>query len=239
MVTKDELHKSYKIKVLLKGGSGTGKTFCAVKSAGYVADRGFKVLYLDYEKGSIKELLELSDDTLQNIIHEDFCDYKTMVNALNTNIKEEKDLKLVVIDPMPLVEIARLSAADAFLDQGYYYIGEKRVEISNKETFDLRGYMYQLPNSWVLRFLTNITIFNQDVICTLATPNKYETDYDGKFDVVFDCYNAWVGNNIFYKAIPKKMRGVDLSNFPAIDNPHKKLLEAFEKKYSLVKPENK
>jgi hypothetical protein len=142
----------------------------------------------------------------------------------------------MIIDPMPLIEIARLSAKDAFEEQGYYYVGEKKVEISNKETFDLRGYMYSLPNTWVLQFLSEIVNYQQDIVCTLLTPNKYEEEYDGKFSIVFETFNAWVGNQIFYKAIPKKMRGIDLSMMPAIENPHRKLLEAFVKKYDGIEP---
>ncbi len=66
------------------------------------------------------------------------------------------------------------------------------------------------------------------------TPNKHETDYDGKFSVVFELFSSWIANKIFYKAIPKKMRGVDLNAIPAIDDPYKKLLEGFKKKYDAV-----
>ena len=66
------------------------------------------------------------------------------------------------------------------------------------------------------------------------TPNKHETDYDGKFSIVFEMFTSWVGNKIYYKAIPKKMRGVDLNAIPAIDEPYKKLLEGFIKKYDAV-----
>jgi len=38
---------------------------------------------------------------------------------------------------MYLVENDKIIARDAYLDQGYYYLGEKKVDIDNKETFDL------------------------------------------------------------------------------------------------------
>ena len=54
------------------------------------------------------------------------------------------------------------------------------------------------------------------------------------FQIVMESFTSWVGNRIFYKAIPKKMRGVDLNAIPAIDDPYKKLLEGFIKKYDAV-----
>lgn len=232
MVTREELRKRYKLKILLKGFTGSGKTFSAVKAAEEVARRGWKVLYLDNERSSEEELQKLDDKVLDNIIYESFKNYKTIMEFIKKYTVEQKDrLKLIIIDPMPLVELTRLSARDAFLDQGYYYLGEKKVEIDNKDTFDLRGFMYQLATTYQLKLLDEIVNCDQDIICTLMTPTKHENDYDGKFSIILETFTAWVGKGIFYKAIPKKMRGVDLNSFPAIDNPHKKLLEAFSRKY--------
>lgn len=232
MVTKEELRKRYKLKILLKGVTGSGKTFNAVQAASEVARRGWKVLYLDNERSSEEELQKLDDKILENIIYENFKNYKAIMDYIKKYSIEQRDrLKLIIIDPMPLVELTRLSARDAFLDQGYYYLGEKKVDIDNKETFDLRGFMYQLSTTYQLKLLDEIVNCDQDIICTLMTPNKHEMDYDGKFSIIIECFTAWVGNKIYYKGIPKKMRGVDLNSFPAIDNPHKKLLEAFSRKY--------
>jgi len=235
MVTRSELQKKYKLKILLRGITGTGKTLTCVKIASEVAKRGWKVLYLDHERGSEEELMKLDDKTLENIIHEDFKNYQEIMAAMKKHKTEQGDkLKLIIIDPMYLVEMTRLSARDAYLDQGYYYLGEKKVEIDNKETFDLRGFMYQLGTTYQMKLVNEIVSCNQDIICTLMTPNKHETDYDGKFSIVFEMFTSWVGNKIYYKAIPKKMRGVDLNAIPAIDEPYKKLLEGFIKKYDAV-----
>ncbi len=221
----------------MRGPTGSGKTYTSVKSAGYVASKGWKVLYLDHERGSSEELEKLDDKILDNIIHEDFRNYKQIMDYIKKYTAEYKDrLKLIVIDPMYLVEMTRLSARDAFLDQGYYWLGEKKVEIDNKETFDLRGFMYQVATTYQLKLLGEIVGCEQDIICTLMTPNKHETDYDGSFSIVLETFNAWVGNKIFYKAMPKKFRGVDLNTMPAIDDPYKKLLEGFIRKYDSFKP---
>ena len=235
MVTRNELQKKYKLKILLKGPTGTGKTMSAVKIATEVARRGWKVLYLYHERGSEEELMKLDDKILENIIHEDFRDYKQIMDAFKKHKTEQGDrLKLIIVDPMYLVEMTRLSARDAYLEQGYYYLGEKKVEIDNRDTFDLRGFMYQLGTTYQMKLMNELVNCNQDVICTLMTPNKHESDYDGKFSIVLEMFNSWVGNKIYYKAIPKKMRGVDLNAIPAIDNPYKKLLEGFVKKYDAV-----
>lgn len=232
MVSKEELRKKYKLKVLLRGVTGSGKTYSAIKIAAYVASKGWKVLFLDHERGSSEEMEKLDDKILENIIHEDFKNYQEIIDAIKKYRKEYKDkLKLIIIDPMYLVEMSRLSARDAFLDQGYYWIGEKKVDIDNKQTFDLRGFMYQLSTTYQMNLLNEIVSCEQDIIVTLMTPNKHETDYDGKFSIVLETFNAWVGNKIFYKAMPKKFRGVDLNTMPAIDDPYKKLLEGFMRKY--------
>lgn len=235
MVTREELNRSYKLKIMLRGPTGSGKTFSCVQFAAYVAGKGWKVLYLDHEKGADEELRKLDDKILENIIRVSFRNYKEIMNAMKKHQEEQKDkLKLIIIDPMPLIELTRLSARDAFLEQGYYYLGEKKVEIDNKETFDLRGFMYQVATSYQLTLLNEMVNCDQDIVSTLMMPSKHEAEYDGKFSIVFEMFNAWVGNQIFYKAIPKKMRGIDLNALPAIDNPHTKLLEAFRKKYDVI-----
>jgi hypothetical protein len=236
MVTREELRRKYKLKILLRGATGSGKTYTAVRVAGYVASKGWKVLYLDHERGSSEELEKLEDKLLENIIHEDFRNYKQIMDFIKKYTTEYKDkLKLIVIDPMYLIEMTRLSARDAFLDQGYYWIGEKKVDIDNKETFDLRGFMYQVATTYQNKLLGEIVSCGQDIICTLMTPNKHETDYDGSFSIVLETFNAWAGNKIFYKAMPKKFRGVDLNTMPAIDDPYKKILEGFTRKYESYK----
>lgn len=232
MVTRAELERSYKLKILLRGPTGTSKTYSCVKVAEYVAGKRWKVLYLDNDKGSDEELGKLDDNILENIIRIPFRDYKQIMEAMKKHQEEQKDkLKLIIIDPMHLVELTRTSAEDAIMEQGYYYLGEKKVEIDNKDTYYLKGFQYQLATRYQFKLLDEIVNCDQDILCTLMTPNKNETAYDGKFSIVLETFSAWVGNQIFYKAIPKKMRGVDLSALPAIDNPHKKLLEGFRKKY--------
>ena len=232
MVTKKELEDMYKIKILLKGATGTGKTMTCVKIAEYVASHDHKVLFLDFERGSVDELLKLDDDVLTNIIHKDFATYKELFGYI-VEYHKNKEFKLIIIDQMPLKEIARLSARDVYVKQGFYYIGEKKKIIAEEEedSFDLRGFMYQLPNTWLIKFMNDLVRCNQDLICTLMTPNKYENEYDGKFSTIVETFVTYVSQSIIWKATPRKMRGTDINNYPPIINPWESLLIPFIKKY--------
>jgi hypothetical protein len=231
MVTREELDKSLNLKILLKGASGSGKSFTCAKIAGYVASQGWNVLYMDGEKGAVKELRKLEDNVLVNIDRVRFDNYEDLVNNIEFKKKEKGDrLKLIIIDPMHLLEVARLSAKDAFYQQGYYYVGEKKVEITNKKTFDLRGYMYQVPNTWVLEFLTDLANAEQDIIATVMTPNKYDekSPYDGKFDYVFELY--YDKDRTEFTATPLKLRGAEANSKP-VKNIWSALIDNFKVMY--------
>jgi len=56
-----DINKELKIKILLKGYSATGKSFLCAKTAGTLATEGHTVLYLDQEKGAMRELKILQE----------------------------------------------------------------------------------------------------------------------------------------------------------------------------------
>lgn len=241
MTTRQELLALRKLKVLLKGASGTGKTRSSVTCAGFVAYRGYKVLYMDGEKGAMDELLTFDDNIIENIIVKPFTNFKNLVETIYKVRDEEGDkLRLLVIDPLHLIDLTRISATDAYIEQGYYYMGEKPVPIENKETFGLRGYLYSLPNMWTVKFLDEIANFDQDIICTIMIPPspkdrdfKKNDAFDGKFNMILETKYLWEGKNIHYRATPKKMRGIPLSGMPEIQNPDKFLLEKFKERYDI------
>jgi hypothetical protein len=241
MVTRTELRKNIRIKIMLRGGPGTGKTYAAVKTAAFVSNKGGNVLYLDHEGGADRELDNLSDKELENIYPVGFSDLKELTTNLDKYRKElGEKLRLVVIDPMPLIELARLTAKKAFLQQGYYHVGEGIKNIENRETFDLRGYMYQIPNTWTTEFLTEIATSAQDIICTLTTATwkskkegeKKEEAYDGKFDFVYatDVFLNPNNKKNLYGAKAKKERGMETTS-DIINNVHTRMIELFKKKY--------
>lgn len=243
MVSLDKWDDSQiKIKILLKGFSGTGKTRLCVKIAGIVAKKGYYVLYLDGENGADRELKllkqELNVEERSRIEYEEFKNYRQMADAIDKNIKEKgSKLKLIIIDPMKLVEIARLSARDLFLGIGSYPWGSGTREIKNKEAFDIMGYLYSVPNRMVLEFLNYIITCEQDIICTLRIPEtkdneyKYKNEYDGTFDFVYETLVETRGNFNIFKAFPKKRRGARIPDAMMIDDLLVEVFGIFREKY--------
>lgn len=247
-----DINKELKIKILLKGYSGTGKTLNCVKIAGTLANEGHCVLYLDQEKGAIRELKKLTamldGEALSRIYFEKFTNFKDLDEILETykksdEKKEEKDrVKLVIIDPMPLIELVRASVRNALIDQGFYYVGgwgEATKEIKNDDLFELRGSMYSIANTWMFNFLNYIANSEYDLICNLMYPTetkdktyKYKQEYDGKFDFVYETVSERDTSTVKFKANIIKKRGclTAISTRP-IDNLLNELLEIFKEKY--------
>lgn len=237
MVSDEELDKLIKIRILLKGPSGSGKTYGAVKVCEYVANKG-EVLFLDSEVGGAREIKKLGGEIKKNIHYRQFENFQELTERIAEFKDRAEQIKLMVIDPMHLVEICRVSAKNAFFKEGSYFIGEKKVNITNKDTFDLRGYMYQVPNTWVFEFLNAIANAKQDVVCTLMTPNKYDVErpIDGKFDYIFETYTEYDNNDkLIFKAIPKKLRGAESQDSKPITNVGNLLVNMFKVKYGDMK----
>lgn len=252
-----DIDKELKIKILLKGYSGTGKTVMGTKIAGTLANEGYSVLYLDQEKGAMRELKKLTTtlngDALGRIYFEKFTDFKDLDNILEiykkrddklTKEGRDKDrIRLVIIDPMPLIELVRSSVRSAIVDQGFYYIGgwgEATKEIKNDDLFELRGSMYSIANTWTFNFLNYIANSEYDLVCTLMYPTetkekeyKFKREYDGKFDYVYETISERDTNTVRYRANIIKKRGciTPISTRP-IDNLFGDLLEIFKEKYS-------
>lgn len=251
-----DIDKELKIKVLLKGYSGTGKTVSATKIAGTLANEGYSVLYLDQEKGAMRELKKLTStlngDALGRIYFEKFTNFKDLDDILEIYKKRDEKLgkegkyseqiRLVIIDPMPLIELVRSSVRSALVDQGFYYVGgwgEATKEIKNEDLFELRGSMYSIANTWTFNFLNYIANSEYDLICTLMYPTetkdkeyKFKREYDGKFDFVFECIAERDTSTVKFKANIIKKRGClsPISTRP-IDNLFGELLEIFKEKY--------
>lgn len=244
MVSLDEWDESQiKIKILLKGYSGTGKTRACTKLAGILSKKGFDVLYLDGEGGADREMKilkgELTVEERKRIEFEQFKDYKRMVSIIEENIKRKGDrLKLIIIDPMKLVEIARLTARDIYLAQGSAPSGYGMKDIKNKDSFDLSGTGYTLATTMVLKFLNDLVNYRQDIVCTLTIKEtskdeyKYKNEYDGTFDHVYETLAEPHGNKMVFKAYPKKRRGAKTPDATLIDNLFNEIVSIFRDKYS-------
>ena len=245
MVTLDKWDETdIKIKIFLKGFSGTGKTRLCVKMAGLMAKKGHMVLYLDGENGADRELKilkkELTLEESSRIEKEDFENFKQMFDHIKFHVKDKGDkLKLIIIDTMKLTELARLSARDIFLNQGSYPWGSGTKEIKNRDAFDVFGYLYGTSNRMELEFTNYLTTCKQDVICTLRLlPDskdfefKYKNTYDGIFDYVFETFVERGGKNLNFKAYPSKKRGSISTDTTMIDNLLGEIINIFKEKYA-------
>lgn len=261
-----DIDKELKIKILLKGYSGTGKTRACTNITGTLANEGHCVLYLDQEKGAVKELKNLTKtldgDALGRIYFEKFKNFAELDDWINIyrkrdeklekegGGKENEKIRLLIIDPMPLTELIRASVRDAFVEQGYYYVGgwgEVTKEIKNEDLFELRGSMYSIANTWAFNFLNHVANSDCDIICTLMYPTetkekeyKFKREYDGKFDYVYECIAERDTNKISYKANIIKKRGciTPISARP-IDNLFGDILDIFKEKYGKEKKSDK
>lgn len=244
MVTLDDWDENQiKIKIFLKGNSGTGKSRICVKMAGIMARSGHQVLYLDGEGGAERELKnlkgELTPEQNRRIEYEKFTNYKEMSEKLAREVTKKGDrLKLVIVDPMKLIDIARLSARDIYLAQGFAPSGYGMKDIKNKDAFDLSGTAYQLATTMVANFLNLITNINQDIICTLTIKEtkekeyKYKNEYDATFDFVYETLAESFNGNLVFKAFPKKRRGAKTTDSVLVDDLLKEVVSIFTEKYS-------
>lgn len=244
MVTLDKWNETdIKIKIFLKGFSGTGKTRLCVKMAGIMAKKGYNVLYLDGENGADRELKilkrELTPEENSRIEKEDFENFKQMFDHIKFHVKNKGDkLKLIIIDTMKLTELARLSARDIFLNAGSYPWGSGMREIKNKDAFDVFGYLYGTSNRMELEFTNYLVTCKQDIICTLRLlPDtkdyefKYKNTYDGIFDYVFETFVERGSRSLNFKAYPSKKRGSISTDTMMIDDLLGEIIGIFREKY--------
>lgn len=214
MVSLEEIKRKRKIKVLLKGLTATGKTYTCMKIVDALLKANKKILYLDHERGAIEEIINYFEDNKiernDNFIHEDYFGFTDLVENIKKYGTKNKSsdnsnliVDLIVIDPLPLLQICRISATEQIKKQGFYYMGDKIVKlvdieepekvsdqinnrsIDNRITYSLRGWQYQLPNDWELTFKDVLVSIIPDIVVTLMLPDSKNT-LDGSFDYVVE-----------------------------------------------------
>ena len=134
MVKKEEIEKLIKEKILLVGEAGSGKTYNAVEIAGYLSEKGQKVMYIDPEFGAERELLKLTDAQLENIelkVCPEWVQFKEVIS-------EDTDCYIKIIDGLSeALELFRRYLESKFIAQGFYLVGDKEFEIKDPDTFML------------------------------------------------------------------------------------------------------
>ena len=176
-----EIVRDVREKILLLGHTHTGKTYNLVRISVELAKIGKKVAFFDLDDGSRKEweslvkervVTKAIDKNINIIFPKDFGELRNYIEL----VKDKVDV--IIIDPLRTVEEVRQYARKKFLEKGKYWIGEKEVSIEDKETFHLRGFMYQLPNELLGEFLRELVRGNHHIICSelvpILTPTKGE-----------------------------------------------------------------
>jgi len=230
MVKLEELRKKVKEKILLKGFTGTGKTYTAVKIAEVLLERGEKVVAVDTEDGMGKDLLKLPEELLEHLTLHICGNYNEFRKALDT--LKGGDNKLVIVDSLShLKDYARREARLRLLRDGKFYMGEKTVKIDNPDTYTLRGYQYALPNIWEDYFLGDLVHCGANIVATLMVdPLTDFTDYDGAFDIVLQMYYIDEEEKRKWKAKILKNRGrSDETVGKGLNNPPEQLTKLFKK----------
>ncbi len=208
MVTLDEIRAKIKIRLLLKGGSASGKTYTSMKIVNVALKADKKVLYLDHERSAAIEIGKYFEENniteLKNFIYEDYFNIIDLIDKIKKYVFDsESKIDLLVIDPLPLQQLCRITAGEQIKKQGFYYMGEKLVklidmkdgqdysqqlkekDIDNKNTYALRGWQYQIPNDWELSFKYMLVSVPVDIVVTLLTPDIKNT-LDPSFDYVVE-----------------------------------------------------
>ena len=99
----------------------------------------------------------------------------------------------------------------------------KKIEIDNRDTFSLRGYMYQIPNEWIdelYRFMVRAPFHFVHVV---MLPNDKIESYYGWYDAIFEFMK--VGDDFEAKVI--KIRGKEGKGNVRTENLRKALAEKF------------
>lgn len=202
------------MKVLLTGLTGTGKTHTALKFMFDYADKG---AYLDLEGSALVELRlfekELEKEGRKRKFAYINCkDFKEFYEML-----KRTEGYLVVDAINKLTDYARLYARELFVKEQHYYMGEKLITITNPELFDLRGWLYQVPN----RFEKDvIRLFNaKEVVVACANTDKSQENvakYYPEFDLVLECVKRFDEQGVKYTCNLIKARGLEKEVFRLI-----------------------
>lgn len=221
MVTLDEIKAKRKIKMLIKGPTAVGKTYACMKITDAVLKAGKKVLYLDHERGAIEEIVRYFEANgitdLKGFYHEDYTAFMDLHGKIKRYVDDTTVLRrcrdengrdavemgpvdLIIIDPMPLLQMCRISATEQIKKQGFYYQGDMKINLvdmedpakytgtrnfDNRITYALRGWQYQLPNDWEMIFKDVLVSINPDIVCALMLPDE-KNSLDGCFDYIYE-----------------------------------------------------
>jgi|Deesub1362A_J573_1020465.scaffolds.fasta_scaffold01419_17 KaiC/GvpD/RAD55 family RecA-like ATPase len=230
----DSIRRQLKYKVLLRGDTGTGKTHCALMVASKCSERGDKVIYIDPEYGTQKEIIALyesgkiSDESLANITMVITPRYDGKVEKVDDGMYRggfrqaykkviKSDADLIVLDSVnEVMELHRRYLEGKFISQGYYVIGEKVFNITDSDTFTLPWQSYNKLYDDLLKVIYDMVDLGYNFICTshpigdTKTRERLESSVFRKFDTIIDMGVEISNNEKRWYGIIRKNRGKDV-----------------------------
>jgi len=238
MVKKSELQTKIKEKILLVGDTGVGKTYTSVKVADYVASHGKRVVYIDTERGAGRELEMLSDEVLENITYVDAPEWNSLEKAIFRN----DSCFLKILDGISEVFVSsKFWLEDRFVLKGKYQVGEKEVEITDRQVFTLPWQSYSKVYDFVRKACHELVKQSPHIIVTThsfgttATKEGLERDIYRKFDTILELRRTAKSTppSLVYDAILKKHRGRPFEAFYVMPNYIEQLKKLFARRMGI------
>lgn len=181
---REDLNKNVKEKLLLEGNTGVGKTYDALRIVKIYLIAGKKVVYIDPEAGTDRDIIKLFDD----LTDEELSRFE-LINATNIEaylmgmygLREEIqigtnqtviktkyiDCDLKVCDGLITeIELYKTKLSRNFIEQGYYEIGGKQFTIKNPDTFVLPYNFFGKLYTQIKEALVVMLDHKYDILCT-------------------------------------------------------------------------
>ncbi len=255
---RDELHKNVREKFLFIGKIATGKSLIALIVTKLYAMNGLKVIYIDPEDGTQREIErgifdDLTDEQLNNIeiVHANDLDtYLKYVNGWTEEkvfgsqvikIEHGKDCDLKICDGLIAeMDMCKFQLTQKFIAQKFYTIGDKQFPIKNPDLFMFPYALYGKLYDQLRDIISAMIIHKYDIICT-SHPFK-ETDAQqmleqsiyGKFDSVIE-FNKKLKSNGHPKwdGVVEKNRGREFPDKSNNIESAKPIIAYFIKKFGM------
>ena len=192
---RSDLNKNIKEKFLFDGLSGTGKTNISLKIAKIYVLNHKKVLYIDPEHGSDRELekmfSDLTDEELGRIelVHatniETYLKYmlgwveEKHAGTQTVSIFHGVDYNLKVCDGLTTeIELYKTRLTQKFVKQGYYMLGERQFSIPNPDVFVLPFQFYAKLYDQIKEALVIMLDHKYDVVATMHPLKNTDSQKD-------------------------------------------------------------
>lgn len=220
----EELKKQRKIKILLEGDTGSGKTYTAVKLAVLLAKGGKKVKYIDTEYGATEEfILEVegvSEEVIDNIEYVVSSRFREIMDAFT----EFEGFDYVILDGLDDLYYTNIEYIEnKIVTAGSYINGDRVIAVKDLDTFSLPWNMYSIVYARLTGSLYKLLNSNCNfIVCfkSLGTSDskmKIEERIKAKFDTVISLEKLKKGNSVKWRGRIEKNRGKSLEDVVIAD----------------------